>query len=587
MGFINTNIHFAEFEYSIQDYFNRHLSPIMGQVKNELNSRQLEEIRNQQDSIAGILASANPYADPLNNIQKLQVTGEWNSKTTDDYLAMCNEKMSANGSLLNDVNVLSQQWRTLVIDEIGRERYDLVSKQLGTDLAYAYVDHRIQQMMVDKLVQDKVPKSSMDYILQKAGKSSIFGLTSELMKTPIDAEIESKSIKRYSPTTFENVAGTLIGASADIASTGGVSSWGAFAKFLGLDLAVNTLVSNQNNNKDKGKTVEECISQGVFNRTGNVFLDFRKNAQKIDTENSQLLNELNNKLDNKLQLKQFKFESPMFPEPNYMKVFQPKQRDDKYKDLPSVIMPGQEEAYLKSLAETSSSKQEESKAALAPEEPEKPEKSEVFDESPKDVDKPERQNTDGWGGLLTSIGFDGIEDVTKNLGFVLAMLPDMLVGLFTGKSKSLLPQNNLLPLASIVGGMFVKNPVLKMLMIGMGGINLLNKSGKESIQQRNNPDGIDIGSRPTGRYKVYEQEALNERIQQPHLQGNCLIATIDKVPCSITLPDKVVDAFNQGALPLNTLANAVLARNDQMRQIAQEKFESANTETASRTRGIQ
>ena len=56
--------------------------------------------------------------------------------------------------------------------------------------------------------------------------------------------------------------------------------------------------------------------------------------------------------------------------------------------------------------------------------------------------------------------------------------------------------------------------------------------------------------------------------------SNCLIATIDKVPCTIALPDKVVDAYNQGALPLNTLANAVLAKNDQMRQMASENYEA-------------
>ena len=53
------------------------------------------------------------------------------------------------------------------------------------------------------------------------------------------------------------------------------------------------------------------------------------------------------------------------------------------------------------------------------------------------------------------------------------MLPDILFGLFTGKSKSLLTQNNLLPNASILTGMYVRNPMLKMVLIGMGGVNLL------------------------------------------------------------------------------------------------------------------
>ena len=584
MGFINNNIHFAEFEFGIQSYFSQYIAPVMGQVRNELNAHQYEEIRNHQDSIAGILSSANPHADPLDSIMKLKATGEWNSKTTEDYLEMCNKRMSSNQSLLNDVKVLSQEWRTLVIDEIGRERYDKVSNQLGTDLAFAYVDHRIQQMMVEKLVNDKIPTSSVDYIIQKAAKSSIFGLSAELMKSPLDVEIDKKSTDKYSPTTFENVTGTLIGASMDIAASGCMSTWSSFAKFLGMDLAVNSLLSFQKDTKAKGNTVEDCISQGVFNSSENVFEDFRRKANTIDSEGSEMLNKLNTALDKKIYLKQFKFESSMFPQPEFLQALKPKEREEKYKDLPSVIMPGQEEAYLKSLE-----KESPEQTMVEEEHTEQVERPthQVQEEVPKKEVQPEQSNTNGWNGLLTSIGFDGIGDVTKNLGFVLAMLPDMLVGLFTGKSKSLLPENNLLPLASIVGGLFVKNPMLKMLMIGMGAINMLNKSGKESIQQRNNPDGIETSQRSVGRFKVYENEVLNKRIEQPHLQGNCLIATIDKVPCSITLSDKVIDAYNQGALPLNTLANAVLAKNDQMRQIAQEKFDNANTETASRTRGIQ
>ena len=56
-------------------------------------------------------------------------------------------------------------------------------------------------------------------------------------------------------------------------------------------------------------------------------------------------------------------------------------------------------------------------------------------------------NENGWDGLLQSFGLNGFSDIGKNLGYVLAMLPDVLVGLFTGKTKSLNMDNSLLPLA--------------------------------------------------------------------------------------------------------------------------------------------
>lgn len=196
-------------------------------------------------------------------------------------------------------------------------------------------------------------------------------------------------------------------------------------------------------------------------------------------------------------------------------------------------------------------------------------------------DQQQQTNQSGWTGLLSSFGLNGLSDIGNNLGYVLALIPDMLIGAFTGKSKSLGLKDNLMPLASIVAGMFVRNPIMKMVLIGMGGLNLLNKAGHEAIDDhRGVPQGV--GSSMRANYKVYPDEELNARIIQPQIKGNCLIATIDKVPCTIALPDKVVDAYNQGALPLNTLANAVLAKNDQMRQLASENYE-AQQRTETRT----
>ena len=106
--------------------------------------------------------------------------------------------------------------------------------------------------------------------------------------------------------------------------------------------------------------------------------------------------------------------------------------------------------------------------------------------------------------MLSSVGLNGISDIGHNLGYVLAMLPDMLVGIFTGKTKSLGLKDNMLPLASIVAGMFVRNPILKMVLIGMGGLNLLNKAGHEALD---NHKGVSYGqggnANVRGNYKIY------------------------------------------------------------------------------------
>ena len=89
------------------------------------------------------------------------------------------------------------------------------------------------------------------------------------------------------------------------------------------------------------------------------------------------------------------------------------------------------------------------------------------------------------------------------------------------------------------------------------------------------------------RYKSYPDEPLNPRIVNPVLQGGTLIATIDRVPCTVQLSQTVADAYHAGALPLNTLANAVLAHSDRLREMASQNYDNGQQETIVRTRGIQ
>lgn len=190
--------------------------------------------------------------------------------------------------------------------------------------------------------------------------------------------------------------------------------------------------------------------------------------------------------------------------------------------------------------------------------------------------------------MLGTLGLEGMGDIAGNLGYVMAMLPDILLGAFTGKTQSLRIQDNLLPIASIVAGMFVRNPMLKMLLIGLGGANLLNKAGHEALgrgqtegKENRTADGRNV------QYRRYPDESLNPRIVNPVLQGGMLIATIDCVPCTIQLSPAVAEAHRAGALPLNTLANAVLAKSDQIRLAASRNYDNGQQETIVRTRGIQ
>lgn len=586
---------FAEIERLVSDYFHCHLAPVMSKTQAFLTKKQGEEMREYSTSLGGILSAMASAAQPMGDpYQVLKVTGEWNSKTTEDYIGMCKAEITGSKEIQQDLAYMAGQWRDTVVREIGRERYDELSEQLGGDLAYAYMDYRVEELMIDRLVKERMPKSSAEYIIRKAAESSLFGLSQTLNHSPLSEEIEARGEAAYRPKGWEKGAGRVLGATADTVMMGGVGSWATLAKFVGADVAISAVASRFEPEKPDTLSVEQCISKGVFGSERNVFTDFRKEAATMQTGKSELITAANEQLKKKTPVVSFNF-SEWLQTRNHTPFFWMTGQDEKepdraerYKDVPLVVAPGREEAYLNDLAKKSNvaaaNPQKESTETEQREKVEKEERQTVIPHEEKTQEEPPIQtNTKGWSGLLGTLGLEGLDDITGNLGYVMAMLPDILLGAFTGKTQSLRFGDNLLPIASIVAGLFVRNPLLKMLLVGLGGVNLLNKAGHEALgRPMPSADG-----HTENQYRRYPDEPLNSRIVSPVLQGSTLIATIDRVPCTIQLTPTVAEAYRAGALPLNTLANAVLAKSDQLRHIASQNYDDGQRETIVRTRGIQ
>ena len=467
-------------ESSNDKLFRTKVLPIMDKVMADLRHKQLEEIGRHTTSLPYILAAAagpdGGMAAQAASLDTLRYTGKWNSKHTEDYIQM-------------------------VKDELKKQKINITPE--------------IEKKMIDKMIKDEIPKSSIEYIMKKAATSTLFYLPQALNKSPLENHISEQAEKRYNPKGWEKGTGWALGATADFLSTGGMGGgWGTAAKFVAVDVAMNAGLDALGNSADD--------------------------------------------------------DVPLIIAPEHRAAYkkQKAKQTAKPENKPQSTTPAKQEVKQDPPQEQSGERQEDTVTTT------------TQSQEPQQ-DQQQQTNQSGWTGLLSSFGLNGLSDIGNNLGYVLAMLPDMLIGAFTGKSKSLGLKDNLMPLASIVAGMFVRNPIMKMVLIGMGGLNLLNKAGHEAIDDHR---GVSqgVGSSMRANYKVYQDEELNARIIQPQIKGNCLIATIDKVPCTIALPDKVVDAYNQGALPLNTLANAVLAKNDQMRQLASENYE-AQQRTETRT----
>lgn len=604
MDGIKQSIRFAEIEALMGDYFHSHLAPVMRETQAYLTHKQGEEMKEYSTSLGGILSmmasAAQPMSDPY---QTLKVTGEWNSKTTEDYIEMCKSRILASKEIQHDLAYMAGEWRNAVVGEIGRERYDALSEQLGGDLAYAYVDYRVEQLMIDKQVKDRMPKSSADYIIRKAAESSLLGLSQTLSRSPLAEEIERRGEAAYRPSRLEKGTAKVLGASADTLMMGGVGSWATFARFVGADVAISAVADHFASKEPDSLSVEQCISKGVFGSDRNVFDGFRREAAAMPSEENTLVAEANGQLQKKIPVMTFNYtnwwktgkaEMPMWYG-NNGESEEGRNRAERYKDVPLVVAPGQEEAYLQGLSRREVTATGQASTEGEPREKVEKVKEEVREQTiPAEEETREKQteqevqvpqtNENGWNSLVRTLGLEGLGDVTGNPGYILAMLPDILLGVLTGKTQSLGIKDNLLPIASIVAGVFIKNPMLKMLLIGLGGANLLNKAGHEALgreQPNRSTDGRSV------QYKRYADEPLNPRIVNPVLQGNTLIATIDRVPYTVQLSPTVADAYHAGVLPLNTLANAILAQSDRLRQIASQNYDNGETETVVQTRGIQ
>ena len=474
-----------------REQFTTKVEPIMDRVMRDLRSRQAEETRRFMRSpayiLSGISGPDGGMASQAIALDSLRVTGEWNSKTAEDYVEMVKAELRKEG-----ITVTPQ----------------------------------IEEMMIEKMARDQVPQSSIDYILRKAAGNSIFSLPEEARKTPLQREIEERAEEMYNPTKVEKGIGWGLGAAADFATMGGLGGGVVSGlKFVGADLAINAVIDTVD--ASQRKDVPKVIAPGHEEE----WLAMNGGKQE-ETE-------------------------PVQKEP----AIQEQPPVEQMEPGPQAV-PASEETAKKEVAQ-------------APVQ-------ETKETAPEQQAVPEKSNMGGWQGLLTGLGLNGIGDIGRNAGYILAMLPDILLGMFTGKTQSLGIKDNLVPIASIIAGLFVKNPLLKMTLIGLGGANLINKAGHEQLAKR---DGVSAESVSQNRYLQYEDQKMNPRIRDAQIQGNNLIASIDGIPVTVTLPDKVVEAHAVGALPLGTLANAVLEKCDRMQEVseARDRFEE---ESRSQTRGI-
>ncbi len=567
-----------ELEHYFSKYFDAHIAPLADKAVKDADATFLKEYDQMVNSrgALGALTLSGPMASAsLARSQSLDSYRYYWSNIQKSF----QKRFESSADFKADFGHLIDAYQKAMIAKMGKDQYLAESKKYGQDLATWYVNNKLLEKSLNRMASHGAPKDSIEYLFQKGSQLSIFGLAQ-----PSDWDgMLALQEQQYNPSKTEKVAAYGVGGLMDFAvmPVGGMkTAIIGTAAGAGIDL-----VFSSGNNR---QSVDALVSRSLFGDSWSL-----PEARKplVDAKDSNYLTALNAGMKKKVTLTN---PSPLLKQVADTNRFPLKgsflsSTEDRDDDIPMMVAPGMEDAYRRDLAKLQQDAQK----------PVKPQKkvTTVATPTPQQTTtnnqstdgqynyqpyQNQRQlvNNNGWGGIFDQFGLTGFSDVFKNLGYVLAMLPDMMIGMFTGRTKSLSVQQNLMPIAAIVMGMFVRNPLLKMLLIGLGGANLLNKATHEILGET--PSSKEV------RYRPYADERLNARISHPQLNGNLLVATIDGIPCTVTLQNSVVDAHQKGALPLNTLANAVLAKYDEQRMEIEQNYERQMAESEHReiSRGI-
>ena len=567
----NGQQYMAELEYFFGKYFDAHIAPIADKAVKDADAAFQEEYGKMiKDS--GTLGAVNFGGTmSLATLGRMQSLDSYRSYWSNIQKSF-QKRFDASPDFRNDLGNLITAYQKTMIAYMGKEKYQAESAKYGEDFATWYVNNKLLERSLNRMASHGAPKDAVEYLFQKGSQLSLLGLGQ-----PSDWDgMRSLQEKQYNPSKTEKAAAYGVAGLMDFAimPVGGMkTAVVATAASAGLDIVFFSKGSQQ--------SIDSLASKSLF---GNGYALSETRKIIVDANESQFLSSLNDGMKKKVKMVS---PSPLVKDalkvndypwnttisPRFM---------DRPDDIPSIVAPGKEEAYKKE--QENLKKKPAAKTGESHEQAVQPQPSETASYQPSSAaynqqinaayEQPYRNNmavNSGWGGFLDQFGLSGFSDVFKNLGYVLAMLPDMIIGMFTGKTKSLSVQNNLMPIAAIVMGMFVRNPLLKMLLIGLGGANLLNKATHEALGEparSKNPQ-----------YRHYADEALNARLSHPQLNGNLLVVSIDGIPSTVTLQDHVVDAYRKGALPLNTLANAVLARYDEQYQQVEQIYDRQQAQT--------
>ena len=553
-----------------KDIFTTKVVPIMDRVRDNLNSKIADEYHRHSTSAGAMMAGAAGPDGGMSSMaaydQRIFYIGEWTSKNVEDYIEMVKAELKKSG---------------ITVDAV------------------------MEKKMVDHLVKQQMPKSATDYILRKAAESTLFYMPQRARTSSMQDYINKEGENLYNPALWEDITANLLGWAANASTTVGYGGfWGQTAIDAGAEGSSHLAPGQQEKyvasqaelakqeftaaTKKKITIPKWMLTQMGFERmadakdeqlvkaynwaksNGDIYM---KHVTKALESGSRIIT-LNGKEISLSEATTRTIQYKAFARAIEKEQAKRKDAEQKEEAKTSDIAEAVETPAANTSATTSAAQQETSTSNTQENgNAQEQQNAQGTQGAQTTQTASDTGNYNGWNNLLDSLGLAGSGDTFRHLGLTLATLPDMLLEVFTGRTKSIgLNKGTMMPLAALIGGSFIKNPLLKIPLMLFGGVNLVNRIGQEALSDYRQEHGIvPQPQQQQVRYKQYADEELNPRITKPHVEGSVLIVDIDHVPRIVTMPPSLADAYHSGAIPLNTLANHILAKTDQMQQTTVEQ----------------
>lgn len=619
----------SQLDANLKKYFSSYMAPSIVNAKKRVNAEIANERKKYVDEYnTTVAAMAMPKT-----VRGLAPVADHNAngKTTQDpaggVIRKVRDAWSKNKKIQEDI----ETFKVHFFQELLKRYPQKDINQLVT-FADDYVNSRINQLVIEQMARSGVPKNSIDYCIKNGLSDSLIGtIFSNFTYKSADhnAKVRDKANAMYNPSWKERVGANAIAMGVDAASLGGVGG----VKSVMLDASLRGGIELYNIKKWNDEEYKRDVSKKVLGDKDGI-KKIQEGAEKYKRTATEKMYQLNFDLKNKIKenhssfsnrtsnsMNKFyqqnkgnadklynnikttftkqavPFNKDSFP-PKWMMTMSRKRCEQTASGFYAIAMEmsrtGKENAVVHGkkmtykevcqraidYAKTAAIKEAEEKERIRQHSQKKTETAERRAYHEEETSQKAVTNTEvttqkpqaapqqsGWEEAMKEMGAGEFGGLSKNFGYIMAMLPDMIIGMFTGKNPDLKIEDNLLPLASIAAGLLVKrNPLLKMILLGYGGLNIFSSAGTAALKQRN-------GESAAKTYRTYADESLSPRIANPVVKGRSMVADIDGVPTVIEINKEVIEAYEKGHIPLNTLANAVLTKYDENRNVAAQHYE--------------